>query len=264
MTAVKVNLLNGDGVISYPSYREETAQMVSGRNTDEILFTPCDGDEPLHVTAVLYSDGSADPVTLPVDILLVVGTVVKFPPGTLTAEGAAPVVLNGAPYYAQVRARQLVVDLMGVDAAYALQKAPEPEDEFTIIYVKTHETGTRYINEGWDDFGRFYDYNAWATVTFFRGSPSAMAFLNDLVFILQTRRGYYWQCEKGFDLATPSEIQNTSPIIDNRSYQQQAQVDIKFSFVMRRYEQEGWIKWAEVSDKLNAGSGYVTVTPEGE
>lgn len=263
MSTVKVNLLGAEGVISYPSYQEETALMAEGSNENTILFTPCDADEPQHVIAVMYDDGSADPVTLPVDILLVVGTVVKFTPGTLTADSAAPVVLNGAPYFAQVRARQMIVDLMGVDAAYALQKAPEPADEFAIVYVKTHEISPNYINDGWDDYGRYYDYNAWATVTFFRGSPSAMAFLNDLLIILQTRRGYYWQCEKGFDVASMQEIQNTSPIIDNRVYQQQAQVDIKFSFVMRQYEQESWIKQADVSNKLNTGTGYVTITPEG-
>ncbi|MNL69093.1 hypothetical protein D3C87_1939080 [compost metagenome] len=59
------------------------------------------------------------------------------------------------------------------------------------------------------------------------------------------------------------EIQNTSPLIDNRSYQQQATVSIKFSFVLRHYEQEGWIKQATVSDKI-ADNAQVIVTPEGE
>lgn len=263
MNMVTVNLLSDKGVISYPSYREEKAQMVNGKNDAAILFTPCDADEPLHVIAVLYSDGSADPVTHPVDLLLTVGTVIRFPPGTLTDESATPQVLNGAPYFAQVRARQMIVDLMGTDAVYALQRMPEAEDEYAVVYVTGHETSTRQINEGWDEHGKFYDYNAWAKVTIIRGSPSAISFLNDLIFVLQTRRGYYWQCQKGFDFDVSEEIQNTSPLIDNRSYQQQAQVGIKFSFVLRRYEREGWIKQATVSDNIRAGA-HVTVTPQGE
>ncbi|MNB60009.1 hypothetical protein D3C81_31870 [compost metagenome] len=263
MKTVTVNLLTAEGVIDYPSYREESAQMLDGRNMNEVMFTPCDADTPQHVIAVIYGDGSSDPVTLPVDILLTVGTVIKFAPGTLTEEAATPLVLNGAPYYAQVRARQMVVDLMGTNADYALQAMPEAEDEYAIIYVTGHETSVWHVNEGWDDFGRYYDFNAWAKVSIIRGSPSAMAFLNDLLTILQTRRGYYWQCQRGFDFAVSEEIQNTSPLIDNRSYQQQATVSIKFSFVLRHYEQEGWIKQATVSDKI-ADNAQVIVTPEGE
>jgi hypothetical protein len=263
MKTVKVNLLTAEGVIEYPSYREEVAQMVDGRNEGNVLFAPCDADEPRHVIAITFSDGSSDPVTLPVDVMMMVGTVIKFTPGTLTDTNASPLVLNGAPYYAQVRARQMIIDLMGVDADYALQAMPEAEDEYTIIYVTGHETSVWHVNEGWDYFGRYYDFNAWAKVSIIRGSPSAMAFLNDLLQILQTRRGYYWQCQRHFDFAVSEEIQNTSPLIDNRSYQQQAQVSIKFSFVLRRYEKEGWIEQANVSDKI-ADNAHVIVTPEGE
>lgn len=263
MNTVAVNLLTAKGVIYYPSYREEMTEMVDGRNVDRILFAACDADTPQHVIAVIYGDGSSDPVTLPVDILLTVGTVVKFTPGTLTEQAATPLVLNGAPYYAQVRARQMVEDLMGAETDYALQAMPEADDEYAIVYVTGHETSASHVNEGWDDFGRYYDFNAWAQVSIIRGSPSAMAFLNDLLTIIQTRRGYYWQCQRGFDFAVSEDIQNTSPLINNRSYQQQATVSIRFSFVLRHYEQEGWIKQATVSDEI-ADNAQVIVTPEGE
>lgn len=263
MKNIVVNLIGENGVISYPSYREEDAVMVGGSNAEKITFTPCDADEPLRVTAVTYSEEGAEPVTLPVDILLVVGTSVTFPAGSLTPDHAQPLAMNGAPYFAQVRAIQMLKELMGThDAAYSLQKMPEAADEYAIVHVTGHETSVRHINEGWDDNGKFYDYNAWAKVTIFRGSPAAIAYLNDLVFILQTRRGYYWQCAKGFDFVVSEEIQNTSPLIDNRSYQQQAQVALKFSFVLRRYEHEGWISHANVEGGCTGT--HVTVTPEGE
>lgn len=263
MKNVSVNLVGVGGVINYPSYRAESTIIAGGGNTEPVMFPPCDADEPLHVIAVSYSEEGGDTVTLDVDILLVVGTCVTFPPGTLTPDRAQPKVLNGAPYYAQVRALQMLKELMGThNAAYALQKMPEAKDEYAIVHVTGHETSASYINSGWDEHGKFYDYNAWAGVTVFRGSPSAIAYLDDLLVILQTRRGYYWQVQRGFDFVVSEEIQHTSPLIDNRSYQQQAQVALKFSFVLRRYEHEGWIKPPVVEGGC-AGT-HVTVTPEGE
>lgn len=263
MKDVTVNLLSTEGVISYPAYRAESAVIAGGANVETIAFPPYDANEPMRVTAVSYSEEGGEPVTLPVDILLVVGTCVKFPPGTLTPDRAQPQVLNGAPYFAQVRALQMLKELMGThDAAYSLQKMPEARDEYAIVHVTGHETSASYINSGWDDYGKFYDYNAWASVTVFRGSPSAIACLDDLLVILQTRRGYYWQVQRGFDFVVSEEIQHTSPLIDNRSYQQQAQVALKFSFVLRRYEREGWIKPPVVEG--GCAGAHVTVTPEGE
>lgn len=260
MITAGVNLLTVDGVVVYPSYREEIAEFSDGRNVNEVEFTAYDGDAPQAIIALTYN-ADGEPVTLPVDILLTVGTVVKFPPGGLTDTAATPLVLRGAPYFAAVRARQMLVELMGTqDASYALQSMPEPKTDFAVVYVTSHTTTPSEIDNGFDEYGRWYDFNAWAEVSIIRSSATAIQYLHDLLTILETRRGYYWQFERGFDLVRSQAVSNNSPLINNLGYQQQAEVAISFSFVYRHYEQEGWIARAVVDDDLT----HVDLIREGE
>ncbi|MGK0743567.1 phage neck terminator protein [Yokenella regensburgei] len=260
MNVSGVNLLTAAGVILYPSYREEVAEFDENGNVTEVEFTAYDGDAPQTVVAVTIS-GEDEPVSVPVNIILAVGTVIKFPPQSLTTEAATPVVLRGAPYYAAVRARQMLVELMGTEnAAYALQSMPQPKDDFAIAYVTSHTTSTSEIDNGFDEHGRWYDFNAWAEVTIIRSSATALQYLHDLLTVLETWRGYYWQFERGFDLVRSQEVSNSSPLINNLGYQQQAEVAISFSFVHRHYEQEGWIARAEVNDDMV----HVDLIREGE
>lgn len=268
MNISTVNLLTASGVVIYPSYREELAEFDEHGNINEIEFTAYDGKTcnddgqyaPQTVIAVSFnSDGI--PVSVPVNVLMLVGTVIKFPPLTLTTDSAAPVVLRGAPYYAAVRARQMLVELMGTeDAAYALQSMPEPKTSFAVAWVTSHSTSTSEIDNGFDEHGRWYDFNAWADVTIIRSSATAMQYLHDLLSVLETRRGYYWQFDRGFDLVRSQEVSNSSPLINNLGYQQQAEVAMSFSFVYRHYEQEGWIARAVVDDDL----AHVDLIREGE
>lgn len=255
-----VNLITAGGVIIYPSYRAEKGIFDERGNVDEIIFTAYDGNDPQQVTGVSFEfDG--DPVTVPVDVLVTVGTVIKFHPYMLTATTAAPEVLRGAPYYAAVRARQMLVELMGTqDAVYALQSMPEPKANFAVAHVVSHSTSPSEIDSGFDENGRWYDFNAWADIAIYRSSATAMQYLSDLLTILETRRGYYWQFERGFDLVRSQEVSNGSPLINNLGYQQQAEVAMTFSFVYRHYEQEGWIARAVVDDDM----AHIDLIREGE
>ncbi len=71
-------------------------------------------------------------------------------------------------------------------------------------------------------------FNAWAEVSIIRSSATAIQYLHDLLTILETRRGYYWQFERGFDLVRSQAVSNNSPLINNLGYQQQAEVAISF------------------------------------
>ncbi|HEY2452880.1 MAG TPA: hypothetical protein VGI71_09705 [Scandinavium sp.] len=260
MNESPVNLLTVDGVIKYPSYRAEEAAFDERGNVNEIVFTAYDDNDPQQLTGVSFTlDGA--PVTVAIDVLVTVGTVVKFNPGTLTATTATPEVLRGAPYFAAVRARQMLVELMGTtDAAYALQSMPEPKANFAIAHVTSHSTSPSEIDSDFDEHGRWYDFNAWAEITIYRSSTTAIQYLHDLLTILETRRGYYWQFDRGFDLVRSQEVSNGSPLINNLGYQQQAEVAMTFSFVYRHYEQEGWIARAVVGDDM----AHVDLIREGE
>lgn len=261
MNISTVNLLTTSGVIIYPSYRQETAPFGDAGNESEILFTPYDGDEPQHVTGVSVAPEDGDPFTVVLDVLMTVGTVIKFPPLSLKPDAAAPVVLRGAPYFAAVRARQMLVELMGTgETVYALQSMPEPDTDFAVVHVPSHTTSPYEIDGGFDELGRWYDYNAWAEVNIIRSSTTAVQYLHDLLTVLETRRGYYWQVMRGFDLYRSQSVSNTSPLINTLGYQQQAEVVLSFSFVYRHYEQEGWIGQTKVSDDLT----HVELIREGE
>ncbi|TNV17878.1 hypothetical protein FH968_17625 [Buttiauxella sp. B2] len=260
MNTATVNLLTAQGVIIYPSYREEVAVFSERGNTGEVVFTAYDGDDPQAVAVVSVTSDSGS-YTLPLDVLMTVGTVIKFPPFGLTSDSVTPIVLRGAPYFAAVRARQMLVELMGTDnTVYALQSMPEPDTDFAVVYVPSHSTSPYEIDGGFDELGRWYDFNAWADVTIIRSSTTAIQYLHDLVTILETRRGYYWQFERGFDLYRSQEVSNDSPLINNLGYQQQAEVVLSFSFVYRHYEQEGWIGQTKVSDDMT----HVELIREGE
>lgn len=268
MNASTVNLLTASGVIIYPSYREEVAEFDERGNVNLIEFTAYDGNvknsdgeyAPQTVIAVSFEYEGA-PVSVPVNVLMLVGTVIKFQPATLTPESATPDVLRGAPYYAAVRARQMLVELMGTqDAAYALQSMPEPKTSFAVAWVTSHSTSPSEIDNGFDEHGRWYDFNARAEVTIVRSSATAVQYLHDLLTVLETRRGYYWQYDRGFDLCRSQEVSNSSPLINNLGYQQQAEVALSFSFVYRHYEQEGWIARAVVDDDF----AHVDLIREGE
>ncbi|HEY3591934.1 MAG TPA: hypothetical protein VGL07_17975 [Buttiauxella sp.] len=260
MNTATVNLLTTEGVIIYPSYRAEIGEFNESGNVSELVFTPYDGDAPQAVTAVTVTSEEGV-ITLPVEVLVSVGTVIKFSPRSLTSNSAIPLILRGAPYFAAVRARQMLVELMGTDnAAYALQSMPEADKDFAIIYVTSHTTTPSEIDSGFDELGRWYDFNAWAEVSIIRSSATAIQYLHDLVTVLETRRGYYWQFEKGFDLVRSQAVSNNSPLINNLGYQQQAEVVLSFAFVYRHYEPEGWIGQAKVSDDL----AHVELIREGE
>lgn len=260
MNMSSVNLLTAGGVVNYPSYRAEEAEFGESQNISEIKFTAYDGTEAQTIVAIAFEyDG--EPVSIPVNILLTVGSRIIFPPGSLTSTSATPELLRGAPYYAAVRARQMLVELMGTpDAAYALQSMPEPKTSYAIAWVTSHSTSPSEIASDFDEHGRWYDFNAWAEVTIIRGSATAIQYLHDLLTILETRRGYYWQFDRGFDLVRSQEVSNASPLVNNLGYQQQAEVAMTFSFVYRHYEQEGWIARAVVDDDI----AHVDLIREGE
>lgn len=259
MEEFKVNLLTPEGVIIYPSYREEIGVLDAGGNITDIIFTPFDADAPLTITAISLVSVNTT-LSLPVEIPLSVGTVIKFPVGTLTTSSAAPVVLRGAPYMALVRARQCLLDLMNVEPAYALQAMPEPDKDFAFVYLLSSNQEPYFFDTGFLDGWRFYDFAATATIAFIIGSPTAQQFLSEFIAVLQTRRGYYWQVAKGADVVRWDELANTAPLLNNLVYQQQSQVSITLSFVYRHFEKEGWIASAEVSEEMT----HVTLTPEGE
>jgi hypothetical protein len=255
-----VNLLTPAGVVDYPAYRSEDAEFDDGGNVSEITFTVYDGASPLFVTGVSF-DLNGETITHPIHVLLTVGARITFPPRSLTAAGATPAVSRGAQYFAAVRARQMLVELMGTeDAAYALQSMPEPKANFSVAWVMSHSTAPSEINHGFDAFGRWYDFNAWADITIIRASATANQYLQDLKTILETRRGYYWQFERGFDLVRSQAVSNNSPLINNLGFQQQAEIAMTFSFVYRHYEPEGWIADSQVDDDM----AHVNLIREGE
>lgn len=261
MKAYRVDLMTAEGVAVWPSYDSESVTFADSGSGSEVIFTPFDGVGSLAVVSVRLTDAEdGTEINLPVDLLLSLGAVVVFGAGKLTTSGAEPAVKYGDPPPSLIRVRQLLADLMGADAAYATQSMPELEGDYTVIYQMESDQQDDYRFTALVDGFRVYDFDCTARVLVIRGGGDAQQFLRSLISRLAARRGYYWQVAHEFDVVRSQPVENAPVLVNNLTYQQQAQILLTVSFSHRESEREGWITWAEVDEGLT----HATLTVEGE
>lgn len=261
MATYTVKLMTVGGEIAYPDYRAEKATFTANGNSKDILFTPYNGSDPVSVTAIELSTTGSVSITIPSDAMLSVGTVVKFPAGTLklTDSQANPLIMTGAPYVALVRLRQALIALMGDNPLYAQQKLPEPKEAFTAIHLLSTSRQPYPFDKTWDGDYRVYHYNCSAEVVIIRSADDAQAFLENFLYQIDSTEGDFWQFENNCCLDRSSDFENSSPLIDNLVYQQMAQVTMSLQFVYQYYKKESWIAGAAV----DAGAKQATLTIRG-
>lgn len=247
MATYTVKLMTVSGEISYPDYRAEKATFTANGNSKDILFTPYNGRDPVAVTAVVLASGNLA-ISIPADLQLDAGYVVKFPTGTLKEADsrATPVILSGAPYLALVRLRQAFIELMQDNPVYAQQKLPEPKDPFTALHLLRSSREPYPFDKTWDGDYRVYHYNCQAEIVVIRSSDDAQAFLENFMYQVDSTEGDFWQFENNCCIDRSGDFENSSPLIDNLVYQQMAQVTLSLQFVYRHYKRESWIESATV------------------
>ncbi|BBR58940.1 hypothetical protein [Klebsiella sp. WP4-W18-ESBL-05] len=248
MVVYTVKLMTVDGEVLYPDYRAEKATFNANGNTKDILFTPYNGSDTAFITAIELSDDSAAVISIPADLALSVGCVVKFPAGTLkpTDSKASPVMLTGAPYVALVRLRQALMQLVGDSPLYATQKLPEPKEPFTALHLLSSGRETFPFAKTWDGDYRVYHYNCTASVLLIRSSDDAHGFLENFMYEVDSTDGDIWRFENNCEIDRSGDFENTTPLIDNLVYQQMAQVTLTLQFVYQHYKRERWIDSATV------------------
>ncbi|MCB5308348.1 hypothetical protein [Yersinia massiliensis] len=248
MITLTIELLTATGIADYPEYTGQPAIFENGSNINQLNYLPFAGESLLKLVAIQLDEGRE----LPINEVLAVGDVVTFPPGAITETEANPVILRGAPYFALVRARQILVELMDDSGAiYATQSMPEPDIDFSAVYISSSTQSENYFNVGFEDGRRFYDFNCTASILVIRNATTAHSFLAQLLAVLQTRRGQYWQFERNVSIEQARSVENSSPLLDEKFYQQQAQLQLEMAFAYRHYEQEGWLESATVNGDVN-------------
>lgn len=248
MITLTIELLTATGIADYPEYTGQPAIFENGSNINQLNYLPFAGESLLKLVAIQLDEGRE----LPINEVLAVGDVVTFPPGAITETEANPVILRGAPYFALVRARQMLVEIMDDSGAiYAMQSMPEPDIDFSAVYISSSTQSENYFNVGFEDGRRFYDFNCTASILVIRNATTAHSFLAQLLVVLQTRRGQYWQFERNVSIEQARSVENSSPLLDEKFYQQQAQLQLEMAFAYRHYEQEGWLESATVNGDVN-------------
>lgn len=260
MEVYTVDLLSPSGVVEYPSYKSQQAEIGNEGNLMPIAFYPFDGESALPVVGVRLT-ASGVSTDLPISISLFVGDVVTFSVGMITVDVAKPSIHRGAAYVAQVRARQALVDLMGEESPYyATQTMPEPDNDFSAVFVSSSHQNPNYFNTGYAEGIRFYDFACTAEVLFIRSAATSHQYLSEFLAVLAGRRGRYWQFDRSMTIQKWGEVENSTPLISGRVYQQMAQVSLTLAFTFRHYENEGWLTSATVNEEHSS----VTVTATGE
>ncbi|NUL35044.1 hypothetical protein [Kosakonia sacchari] len=248
MTSLTVNLLTDNGIVQYPDYRPETADITDSGNSKDILFTPYNGQDDAKITGITLDDGSGTLYSVVVAFTLRTGDVVKFPVGTLTTTTAAPVILRGAPYLALVKMRQALIDLVDDNPQYAQQKFPEDGEPFTAIHLISSKRDSNPFALTWDENNlRVYHYNCEAKIVVIRSSEDAQAFLEHFMYRVDSTEGYFWQYNNNCDLYRSDDFENISPLIDNIAYQQMSQVTLSLGFVFQHHEADSWFSAATVN-----------------
>lgn len=260
-----VDLQTAGGLtLEYPSYAPQQAETDNdGKSLDAVYFAPYDGEDFVTLEAVAITSG-ADVTVVPVDaVTLRVGDAVYVPAGELTADSVTIHIKRGAPFMAAVRVRQMLSELMSDPGAlYAFQTMPEPDEDFSAVYVSSVMQPQHYVNTGWDGNQRYYDYSCVADALVIRNATTAQEFLQELTSVLGVRRGQWWQTDRNCAVMSYTAADNTSPLLDSLVYQQQATLKIKLGFVYRRWEQEGWIDGATVSTGCYSAGVKVSTTGE--
>ena len=248
MAGYTVKLMTVSGEVAYPDYRAEKATFNANGNIKDILFTPYNGSDIAFITAIELSDGSAPAITIPADFALSVGCVVKFPPGTLktTDTQARALIMTGAPYVALVRLRQALMQLVGDNPLYAMQKLPEPKDPFTALHLLSSGREPQPFAKTWDGDYRVYHYNCYASVLVIRSADDAQDFLENFMLEVDSTDGDFWQFNNNCSIDRSGDFENSSPLIDNLVYQQMAQVTLSLQFVYQHYKRERWLESATV------------------
>lgn len=248
MAGYTVKLMTVSGEVAYPDYREEKATFNANGNSKDILFTPYNGSDVVFITAIELKDGSTTAITIPADFALSVGCVVKFPAGTLkpTDSQAKPLIMTGAPYVALVRLRQALMQLVGDNPLYAMQKLPEPKDPFTALHLLNSGREPYPFAKTWDGDYRVYHYNCYASVIVIRSADDAQEFLESFMLEVDSTDGDFWQFNNNCSIDRSGDFENSSPLIDNLVYQQMAQVTLSLQFVYQHYKRERWLDSATV------------------
>lgn len=248
MAGYTVKLMTVSGEVAYPDYREEKATFNANGNSKDILFTPYNGSDVVFITAIELTDGSKPSIAIPADFALSVGCVVKFPAGTLkpTDSQAKPLIMTGAPYVALVRLRQALMQLVGDNPLYALQKLPEPKDPFTALHLLSSGREPYPFAKTWDGDYRVYHYNCYASVIVIRSADDAQEFLESFMLEVDSTDGDFWQFNNNCSIDRSGDFENSSPLIDNLVYQQMAQVTLSLQFVYQHYKRERWLDSATV------------------
>ncbi|MGV2721501.1 UNVERIFIED_CONTAM: hypothetical protein POV78_06765 [Enterobacter roggenkampii] len=248
MAGYTVKLMTVSGEVAYPDYRAEKATFNANGNSKDILFTPYNGSDVVFITAIELTDGSAPAITIPADFALSVGCVVKFPAGTLkhTDSQAKPLIMTGAPYVALVRLRQALMQLVGDNPLYAMQKLPEPKDPFTALHLLSSGREPYPFAKTWDGDYRVYHYNCYASVIVIRSADDAQEFLESFMLEVDSTDGDFWQFNNNCSIDRSGDFENSSPLIDNLVYQQMAQVTLSLQFVYQHYKRERWLDSATV------------------
>ncbi|HHT2055161.1 TPA: phage neck terminator protein [Citrobacter freundii] len=248
MAGYTVKLMTNNGEVSYPDYRAEKGTFTANGNSKDIMFTPYNGSDIVFITAIELADGSNPPINIPADFALSVGCVVKFPSGTLktTDSQAKPLILTGAPYVALVRLRQALMQLVGDNPLYAMQKLPEPKEQFTALHLLSSGREPSPFAKTWDGDYRVYHYNCTASVLVIRSSDDAQDFLENFMLEVDSTDGDFWQFNNNCSIDRSGDFENRSPLIDNLVYQQMAQVTLSLQFVYQHYKRERWLDSATV------------------
>ncbi|HEE9910256.1 TPA: hypothetical protein R8G48_003324 [Citrobacter braakii] len=248
MAGYTVKLMTNNGEISYPDYRAEKGTFTVNGNSKDILFTPYNGTDIAFITAIELTDGSNTPINIPADFALSVGCVVKFPAGTLkiTDSQAKPLIMTGAPYVALVRLRQALMQLVGDNPLYAMQKLPEPKEQFTALHLLSSGREPSPFAKTWDGDYRVYHYNCTASVIVIRSADDAQDFLENFMLEIDSTDGDFWQFNNNCSIDRSGDFENSSPLIDNLVYQQMAQVTLSLQFVYQHYKRERWLDSATV------------------
>ncbi|MGV3779284.1 phage neck terminator protein [Citrobacter freundii] len=248
MAGYTVKLMTNNGEISYPDYRAEKGTFTANGNSKDILFTPYNGTDIAFITTIELTDGSNPPISIPADFALSVGCVVKFPAGSLktTDSQAKPLIMTGAPYVALVRLRQALMQLVGDNPLYAMQKLPEPKDQFTALHLLSSGREPSPFAKTWDGDYRVYHYNCTASVLVIRSADDAQDFLENFMLEVDSTDGDFWQFNNNCSIDRSGDFENSSPLIDNLVYQQMAQVTLSLQFVYQHYKRERWLDSATV------------------
>ncbi|EGW8385424.1 hypothetical protein JGY68_002168 [Salmonella enterica] len=267
MASVLVELKTPTGInLEYPSYSPQSVELGDdGASLDGVYFAPFDGEQAVTVGEITVTgDDGAVAVTVDASVLRV-GDALFIPAGGVTAVSVTPQIRRGAPFMAAVRVRQMLAELMGdAGALYAMQTMPEPDQDFSAVYVSAVKQPAHYIDTGWEGNQRFYDYSCVADALVIRNATTAQEYLQQLTSVLGVRRGQWWQSDRDCAVMSCDAAENTSPLLDALVYQQQATLKIKLSFVYRHYEQEGWIDGATVSASCYSACVKVSTTGESQ